>query len=281
MYYYTSFNGTSLSLCNPVDQSDTAPARTRFTQTASGSFDADSSARSGYTFPYDLTYRFLVRNGTPATLKSTIDTIRCLVGQEGKLYRTADDGSGTTWATARARRVIYDREIIHDGFQEMAIVFAIKSFWRKERIGWKFDSGETFDNSRTFDEGQNTFTLSSSSGVISVNHEGTADVTDAVITLTAGTDAVTGFSMFGNDWSLDFTSDTGFQVEPGESLVIDSSAYRVTINGANAYEHLGYTPLHTMRGWTKFEPGSRIYTYGLVGGSTDSILRITFDNQWI
>ena len=133
------------------------------------------------------------------------------------------------------------------------------------------DDGVSFDAAEFMD------TMSGASPyVITVTNRGNGICYDPVITITAGTNAITALTIATSTTDIDWTGN----IASGQSLVIDCGAKSIKENGVNDYVGFAYGGSHTANGWLELPPGDTAITISRTGGSTDSIVQVDFQDIW-
>ena len=110
-----------------------------------------------------------------------------------------------------------------------------------------------------------------------VNNGGNVRVANAILTLTAGAVAITQVKIAVSgvseiQWDGTLTT--------GQQLVIDCGARSVKKVGVDAYSGFSLTANHKVDDWLRLEPGNNSVVVTLTGGSTDSTLRIQYNDGW-
>jgi hypothetical protein len=224
-------------------------------------------------------------HGTRAEILTQVDAIRAKRGRRGKLYARVDDDS-IRWVWARLRNVQAQRSTPNVFRLPVDLSFDITSpVWYGDRHGegWTFDSGEFFDTGLVFDEETgDVFTLDHT-GPISgdITNAGTGSVDNVVLTITAGADAITAFSMLSTGPNGDDQAwlEYGGTIAAGESLIIDAGAQSVTNDGDDAYADFSFGIGHVLSGWFRLDPGITQIS-GSITSTTDATLSVTFSDGY-
>jgi hypothetical protein len=103
------------------------------------------------------------------------------------------------------------------------------------------------------------------SAVFTVTNSGNKDVTNALLTITAGASAITAatVTMTGVDLTYDSAVGAGGSVGSGHALIIDAGGWKVTNNGADAWSSLAFNSGHTVDRWLVIPPGTWTITVAL------------------
>lgn len=195
-----------------------------------------------------------------------------LIGRRSKLWRA--EGSSQTfrqWKWARCEGV--ESDIMPDELQ----------YYAKFTLWFKTDSGPWYGNDWTRTE-------TGSTPEMYCPNPGTAPTTDVVITITAGTSAITGVQLvhYVEDPDGDGTLDYGMvcwtfdeTIPVGKSLVVDAKQGTVLLDGADAYSHLTrYFSIHKVPEFMYIAPGVNRYDVTLDGGNSTSEVEIAYYEAW-
>lgn len=255
------------------------PAQLVFVQTTTGAFDNDGSGRNRQTLPAPISYKATVTEDIYANNRTVLDALRAAVGTRALLYRTADNDATVHHCTARLVNMTHDRPYsLRQNIFQIELTFQQLSPWAGalHGAGWTFDSGVVLDNARTLDETAPTV-INTYGKIIFVTNSGNIPVTDIQFTLTAGSAPVTNARLLVYGvWDFNWEG----SLATGQTLVFDSGAYSVQVNGTNGYSGFLLGPLHQIERMAQFDPGENAITVALTGGSTNSTLAVVFSDAW-
>lgn len=136
---------------------------------------------------------------TQAEMQVQFDALRALRGRRGKLYARMDDDT-VRWVWARLPNIPMRRTVDNVLYLLASLSFDVTSpVWYGDRHGggWLLDSGEYLDTGLVLDEAtDDVFTLDQAgTEFFSVSNDGNADITNAVLTFTPTSAAITGFTL--------------------------------------------------------------------------------------
>jgi len=119
-------------------------------------------------------------------------------------------------------------------------------------------------------------TLAASPQAMTITNDGDATCVNAIITVTAGSAAITALTLATDDAELSYSG----TIAIGKELVIDCGALSVKNDGAAAYAGFTWTGNHTSRWWLPLYSGDNTLTVTWTGGSTDSEIKVEFYDAW-
>jgi hypothetical protein len=282
-YALERFGSLTLPTYNPVIGVGTGKAVLQLLPLPGGSvFDVlgDEQADVGLE-RIKARYRLVASSGTD--LQSDFNDIKALIGKRDKLYRRQADDE-VEWIYARLEDVIAKRSFKDfTNTLDIDLIFAkISENWNGESHGavWYLDAGEYFDTGLYFDvTGEITLDVSPKS--ITVNNGGNADVKNCILTITAGSAAITALEIERRD-SGDTTTfehlDYNGTIAIGDSLVIDCGAFTIENDGVDDYDNLDLGSSHQTDDWFNLIPGNNTIRVTKTGGSTDSTILFTFSD---
>lgn len=167
---------------------------------------------------------------TQAEMQAQFDALRALRGRRDKLYARMDDGA-VRWTYARLSNIPMRRNADNVLYLLAELAFDITSpIWYGNRhgAGWTFDSGEYFDSGLVFDEAtDDVFPLShSGTSTFIAGNAGNTSISNAVLTFTPGSAAITGFTMASDDPDSFPQTDLTYSgtIAVGQTLVLDMGA---------------------------------------------------------
>lgn len=274
------FGTVELPLYNPRLQGGSAPSQAATVTLADGRvWDAIGAERAAAALPYTLSYEGVALEDDAATLQTTLAALFGLRGKRAKLYRRVLGDDSVQWAWARLARVPMASgpmgQLTHI---PVSFQFEVLSTWRGHyHTSWTFDDGYYFDDGLYFDDAEFVATMSGASPyVLTVTNSGNGICYDPVITITAGTNAITALTIATSTTDIDWTGN----IAPGDALIIDCGAKSIKDDGVNAYSGFSYGGSHTANGWLELPPGDTAITIYRTGGSTDSIVQVDFQDIW-
>lgn len=298
-YTIFQFDGVTLptyQLDGDTQDMGTGEALTSFMQLPSrGFYDNYGSTRSPQGVR-PITKTCVLWGATSAALDTALDALRAKIGVRGKLTISMDNGD-YRWQWARLVRVSTPRTSeAKGGFLPCELSFiSAAQHWYGIIIGvsgWTWgDSTWVFgDGTVEFGEEGTSQTLSATGATFSgttrtgdgttqvldaddnMTNDGNIDVTNMIITVTAGTNTITDIqwvnSTSGYTWI--YTDD----ITTGNSLVVNMGAMTVTNNAVDAYS--GFTPSNKAT-WDVLNPGDNtINVYVNGNAAADGTIAVEF-----
>ena len=217
---------------------------------------------------------------TAADLRTQYNALRALCGKKARLWRLWDSGEGE-WCWARMGEITAMRPGNQLYSLQMTLNFVMTSpFWYGLRYGddeWFFtDPPEMlFGIGFVFGDTAPTAWTSLLQTLVLPNG-GNAPVANAVITITAGTAAISLLAIASGDCNFLYTG----TVAIGQSLVIDTGAWSVKNNGAADYAHLTLPIGHRSDDLFRLAAGDNTVEIGRVGGGTGSTIAFKYSEGW-
>ena len=213
-----------------------------------------------------VTTSFEIIETSTTAVQTARDAIRALGGTKERLWAHFPDGS-ERFADARLARVRMERRFEYIYYQPVDLDFDIVSpGWHGEVHGapWYLDAGETLDSGLVLDL-LDYWTPTSSPLTATVNNGGNRTVTNAVLTVTAGTSTISAIKLVCGscDWTYSGT------VAIGKALVIDCGLKSVVNDGADAYSAFALNSGHAVADWLQLQPGDNTVTITYTGNATD------------
>lgn len=175
--------------------------------------------------------------GTPAERQTQFDALRAMRGKRDKLYARTEDG-GVRWTWARLMGLSSQRGTQHVNHLDVGLNLELQHpiwFGARHGLGWLWADGTEWDSGAAWNEAAgDTFTITHS--VVdqsTIEQDGNANVDNAVLTFTAGSAAITGFTLISNSTS-EYLADLTYSgtIAATHSLVMDSGAQSITISTA-------------------------------------------------
>lgn len=277
-YTLERFGAVTLPIYNPETDHSPIAARVGVVQTIGGAFDVYGDEDAPLDLPTTRSYRSIVLEETAAAWRTALDALRAQVGKRARLYRRANDDDAVQWCIARLIQNPVQRVYQGGYIQDVELIFQLWTSWRgHDHTSWTLDSGEILDGGLYLDDGGFVETMASSPHTIIVANGGNRRVDNAIITVTAGSSAITAVTVAKTgetdiDWSGTLAS--------GNTLVIDCGAYTVKNAGVNAYTGFSLGGDHAISEWIRLDPGDNDITITFSGGSTDSTAKVEFADGW-
>lgn len=286
-YYLSRFGNTQLPITEPITEMPTAPAQEGAVATLGYGYDAFGGDTAPAVFPYPLQYRVVVVGTTAAAYMSTINELRAHARKRNYVYRTGQDGA-VHRALARLEQVSAQDSVETFNAVELAFRFLIWSHWENDwNAGeWWFDQPTEhaplpqlyFDTGLFFDAAGVTTTLTTSPQPIVYTLGGNVAVDDAIITITAGSAAITAVTVACVDRRFSWTWTGTLAI--GKSLVIDAGAWSVLNDGADAWAGFAFNSGHSIEGIAHLAAGANSIVVTLTGGGTGSTFGVNTPDRW-
>lgn len=273
-HYTTGSTSLSFTLLDATYDIGNGSRPTPTTPLANGEFDelgSDRAPRRAQTVRIDEWY---VDDDRTTRIKAW----KAVNGTKGELWRTDDDTGEPQWTEARVREIPIRRGIDNAMQQDISLVFVLNNpIWYTNRhgAGWTLNATPLnyLNSGLSLNEANSTQTLTAGANSVVLANTGDEQVENVVVTVTAGSAAVTAVQFVSTETGIDFTW-TG-TLASGNDLVLDMGEQLVTNNGVGAYSGItrgaGYTvdaPLAL-----PIPPGSTTtYTVTLTGGGTGTTI---------
>lgn len=260
MYKFESFAGVTLPQAEFNTDISPGQARTNNITGGGSGYDGWGSDDAPVRYPFAVQHRGVVVASTLATMRSTIDDLRALIGRQAPLYRRALDDNTIHWAWARLINVQEQRQPLQMFAQPLTFRFDVWSQWH----------GTHHDTSTTLDTSPKDIVYANS---------GNAPVTDFIITVTAGSADITLLTVskpYGSvSWYYDAT------IAAGESLVFNTASWSVLNDGDADIAHLHRNAVHAITPWMRLISGNNTVRVAITGGSTDSTIVLDYYDGWV
>lgn len=276
-YTFDRFGSITLPTYNREISMAPVGAAELIVSTIAGAFDADGTGRSGQRFPHTLTVEVIVSEADSGDQRAALDALRAAVGTRAYLYRTADD-DGTTHKTL-CRLVGMRQERSYEqrrAYQPIRLEFRQLGPWQGQATSWTLDDGELLDDGLDFDSSDYYSVISTSPDSQAVTNGGNLPATSVVITINAGSGALGNPIITAPGMDLRWAG----LIPAGQSLIIDSGALSVLLNGADAYSGLYFGGTHTIENWIELAPGASVVTLTIGGTLTGASWSIDFREAW-
>lgn len=215
---------------------------------------------------------------TAAEMRTRYNALRALCGQKVRLWRLWDSGE-LEWCWARMGEITAMRPGNQLYSLQMTLNFVMTSpCWYGLHYGeWLFtDPPEVwFGNGFVF--GDTTLTaLIGSPITLVLPNGGNASVSNAVITVTAGTAAIQPVTISCGDCEFSYYGIIG----AGRSLVIDCGAWSVINDGVSDYANLVLTTSHRSDDLFRLAAGDNTVGVNNLGGGTGSTIAFKYSGGW-
>lgn len=252
MFKFVRFGSTDLPQYGPDYDAGAMASAEVFADVAGGTFDAggDEQLMVGRS---TITHKGILLAESAADFETKARALLQLRGTRASLVRQWRDG-GEEWINARCTAVQATRGAGQVLQQEYTFVFVLL--------------GAAWNGSAHSD----TITLNTSPKAGTITNNGDAAVLDAVITITAGSSAITSCTIALADAELQFTG----TIAAGTSCIIDAGAMSIKNNGTDAYADFTLGSNHADRFWLTMPPGSNATTITYAGGGTGSTVQFDF-----
>lgn len=262
MYRLKAFGGTTLPGANYEWDAGTAETVQALVRTVGGpAFDAYGASDAPAAMPYQLRYQCVAYGATLAALRAELDALRALRGQRLRLYRMAEDDSTEQWAYARLVQVQASNTVQQQAmlWQPLTLVFLVMTGWH----------GAAHEETYSLTADDTT--------ACDADNDGNVAVVDAVLTVTAGNAAIT-------DLMVTISPLCQFVYEgtigAGKALVVDSGAFAVTNDGADAYTDFLLGGGQAVLEWLRLEAGTSTMSVAITGGGTGATARLNYYDAW-
>jgi len=194
-----------------------------------------------------------------AALTTYIDAMRALVGVRSYLWATPDSGSTTRWRLARCLDV---RATAKPGFPRW---IGVDMDFELAAGGW---NGAAHSESTA---------LATGNDAIETTNAGNAIVTNAIITITAQTTAITELSFYVTGllhWHY-----TG-SITATKSLIVDCGTRKVTNDGTGDFANFVLQSDHADNDWLPIQSGVNSIQVERTGGGATSAVVLAYNDGW-
>ncbi len=242
-----------------------------------GAYDAYGAERAP-AGSYQLPVHCELHAATAAGLQTQLDAWRAKRGLRGRLRLILNDGS-TRWCWARCTRVQYERGREHFAFQPLDLLFEIPQpgWWGTRHGGpWWLDLGVALDLGYHLDADA-PLPLVGGPQTLSITNAGNQRITNAVITVRAGSAAITAVTI-----AVPYVSSFTWSgtLLAGHDLVLNCGALSVINWTSDAYSGFALDAGHVIDDWLRLEPGANSVDVTLTGGGTGSTMLFEFYDSW-
>lgn len=272
------FGTLALSQIDAEDTLDTPAIVSGLVQTIGSALDSygDEDALPGTT---TISRTFAIHGDTPADMDDGVDAVRGWLGKRAKLWLRTGSNE-VRWAWARLTRVAQVRNRRNWNFQPLRCDFElVDGRWHgHDHTAWTLDDGHYLDDGFYLDDEGYSETMPSSPHTITVNNGGNRRVDNVIITILAGSSAITSVTIAKTgETDMDYTG----IISSGQALEIDCGAYTVKDNGVSDYANFALASGHTIAEWLRLDPGDNEITITFSGGSNNSTVTIEYRDGWI
>lgn len=212
-------------------------------------------------------------------MRTQYNALRAKIGHRDRLWRRWDEGY-YNWCWARLVNIDARRTTRNYLHQEVDLQFVmISPHWYGQHHGgaWTLDSGILFDTGYPLDTTDWLPLTADATTNLTITNNGNRRITNAVVTVAAGSDAIDDVTVGVNAISAFTYSGT---IDAGEGLVIDCGAMSVINDGNEAYVYFALTADHKIDDWLRLEPGANIIEVTITGGGTGSQALVEFFDGW-
>ena len=277
-YTLVSFGGVALPTKRTITDVGAGDAKDAFQELPGGGvydgFGSDEAPEEETVISHTGT----LVGSTDINLSAQSRTLKAVHRTEGVLVRALPDGT-QEWCIARMTGFRSTRSVKNTRHLEIALKFKKKSAnWNGENyFSWKLDSGYKLDTGLKLNSAAYQFTLNVSPKTVVVNNGGNAAVRNCIITVTAGTAAITALTIaISGVVDIDYTG----TIAAGESLVVDCGAFSVENNGTPDSAHWILASGHASEDWLPLEKGDNSVVVTKTGGDVDSVIKFEFYDGW-
>lgn len=253
-YSITEFDGVALPTHQPEDDLSTGQVDSGVVEVSGGAVDFWGT-RTRLPRRHTITHKGMY-TAADDSLEDQTNALKAKVGKYGALVRYRDRDVTPEFKYAHLLAVKYVRTV-----EDAQNVAHIECVFDSVQKNWKANDS-TYSHSIA------------TSASHSIPNAGLMDVEDAVITITAAT-TITSLHFENSTYGIDFTWTGTLAV--GKQLIIDTGAFTVTNDGADAYDGLVLNSGHTIDGWLLLPVGTWGLTVTVSGTGT---MVITFWEQY-
>jgi hypothetical protein len=285
MYRLIRFGQVSLQYYNQVDTVGSGSTPTAYQNLPEGGALDLYGSQTKHPGTVERTKSLRLKADTASDLAVLFFQLLALRGKRDRLYRQMPNGD-IHWQYARLVDVTAERsyEITkYSTIQDLSLRFVTQeAFWRGNmNSAWTLDSGEYFDQGLFLDSA-NEYPISGEQTdfTISIGTEaGRAPIRALRITVTAGSEDITGLGIFrnqGNDGQISYVG----TIETTKSLIIDTGTMQVKNDGVGDYSNFSIDTGLNLAVWFALEAGDNDITVYLAGGGTGSIIDFSYYEAW-
>lgn len=277
-YILYQFGDLVLPAYNGENDISTIAGRPAFIDLPGGRvFDA-SGADDSPTGATPLTKRCTLDADNAAQLRVAFNALRANPRKRKRLWRLWDSGDAE-WCWARFLGIQATRTTKNHLHQEMELQFVmISPRWYGGHHGgaWTLDNGIVLDTGYELDA-DDWRALTAGANSLTITNNGNRTVTNAVITVAAGSANITALKIGVSGVSeLQYAT----TIDAGESVEIDCGALSVLNHGIENYAGFGLTANHKIDDWLRLEPGENTVVVTITGGGTGAQALFEFFDGW-
>lgn len=275
----TQFGTYTLPLYNKRDQVGTGDTGGNLITLVTGASYDHYGNETAPEAANTITTSFEIIDTTATAVQTARDAIRALAGLKRRLWAQMPDGT-LRFVWARLSRVRMERRREYIYYQPVELTFEIaQPGWNGQGYDapWYLDTGEYLD-SGLFLYLSGRWMPTSSPASLSASNGGNRTVTNAVLTVTAGSDTISNIRVVCGscDWTWSGT------VLATKVLAIDCGARSIINNGADAYDSLTLNAGHTVADWLQIASGGSTLTVTYTGNSSDTAtFDLTYYDGWM
>ena len=262
-YMLTRFATVAFPIYELTHPIGTVPAAGGAVPVIGGAYDTHGAGRAPAVLPYDLHVSCVAGEATLSTLLATLKTVRALNRYRYQLWRSDADGN-EQWAWARLKLIPAERRPGLGNRQPLDMLFEVWSPWRGAHHATTYYLSDGYSTTLTY------------------TNAGEADVSSAVITITAGGTDLTNLLL--TWWPPGATVVYEWQftgtVGAGSALVIDCGAQSVYNNGVEDYAHFDLTANHDAGAWLALPSGESTLEITKTGGVPNTTLICDFYDEY-
>jgi len=261
MYRLVDFAGVTLPKANVESEVGTVGTQLALAPYRGGVLDADGTGRAAGQYPYPLPYKVEIVGASLATLRTELDALRALRGVSGTLRREGLDALGTyQTATARLLQVPELRTTRNVYFHPLTLQFLVLTPWYATTPREQDYSGSEL--------------LTTVPDTVTLPNAGQLPITQVTITVVVVDDPLTEVRIAADDASTNFSYVNPLAV--GDTLVIDTGAWRVTQNDIDTPDYLHIGGGHRRPDLLQIAPGGSTFNVSLVGTGGTSTIRFDY-----
>lgn len=288
---YETFRDVPLPIFDPVEPQNSWPVRSSYTDISSGgAYRANGSQRS------PKGRRTLRRSGTLlqevtttdqaalAALREAFALLEVEVGNSGRLVGKTE-GDLRVWTTAELLSVNATAEPRTVYRFTRYVALDVECEFVLPNPAWYGESLVVRELHDLYDDDESGLLMMGIDGrpvgdpvTFSVAHDGNLPSSRVVVTITSGTGTITAVTLTNNTTGhvMTWVSPDGPALGPGDVLVIDAGARRVSINDAGNWA--GFTEDPDNERWFELAPGLNTITLEWTDSATDdtSVPRVEF-----
>jgi hypothetical protein len=247
-----------------------------------GVYDEDGTGQSG-AMQGTISARCLL-TGTSGAINSNYNAWRSLRGKRSKLYRIHNDEATREWCYARLERVESERTAESIAGLEMTLNFAkVSTLWNGANRGaWELDDGEYFDSGLYFDGADYVHDLMSTTNHIwIITNDGNATVQNSTVAVYSSGTAITNLIVRRKIGATIYESWRYTEnITKGKTITVDVGAKSVKLGSTDKYAKFTLGTSHISDNWLNLPAGANTIQVERAGGSTGSLITVSFYDGW-